>query len=62
MNTQQPKTNQSQDSAARYFCIIRETLHYTVEREMIAHNKLHSMEITREAVKVMVCMSPQQVE
>jgi hypothetical protein len=33
-----------------------------VEREMIASNKLQSMEITREATKVVVCLSPKQIE
>ncbi|GAB3959125.1 site-specific integrase [Spirosoma harenae] len=56
------ENDQSEDSAARYFCFVRETLHYAVERDMIAYNKLQSMEITREATKVVMCLSPEQVE
>ncbi|GAB4035209.1 tyrosine-type recombinase/integrase [Spirosoma gilvum] len=51
----------SVDSAARFVCFIREALHYAVDHELITHNKLQSMTIVREAAKIVVCLSPQQL-
>ncbi|GAB3903311.1 site-specific integrase [Larkinella knui] len=50
------------DSASRYIGQLREILQFSVEQELITHNKLSELHFTAQPAKRVCCLSPEQVQ